>query len=196
MESMKVKFFSTASKFHHWLDKNHDKIAELCVGFHKKASGKKSITYPEALDEALSFGWIDGVRKTIDESSYTIRFTPRKPKSIWSVVNTRRVEELTRLGRMKAPGLDAFAQRDPKKTGIYSFERRAPKFSASFEKSFRANKSAWNFFKTQPPGYQRTLTFWVMSAKQNETRLRRLEQLISDSGKGVRQGMISGGKKT
>jgi uncharacterized protein YdeI (YjbR/CyaY-like superfamily) len=148
------------------------------------------------LDEALTFGWIDGVRKSIDESSYTIRFTPRKPRSVWSVVNTRRVEELTKLGRMKPPGLKAFSQRDPKKTHLYSFENTAAALSLTLEKRFRANRPAWDFFQRQPPGYQRKAIFWVMSAKQEETRLRRLDQLISDSGKRIRQGMITGGKKT
>ena len=192
---MRPTFFTSDSKFRQWLEKNHDNSTELLVGFHKKASGKKSITYPEALDEVLAFGWIDGVRKSVDESSYTIRFTPRKPKSIWSLVNKKRVEELTKLGRMKPAGLKAFALRDPKRTGIYAFETAARRLATGYEKQFRANKQAWEFFLKQPPGYRRTAIFWVMSAKREETRLRRLAQLISDSDKATRLGVISIGKK-
>jgi uncharacterized protein YdeI (YjbR/CyaY-like superfamily) len=192
---MKPRFFSSQLKFHEWIDKQHDNSAELWVGFHKKNSGKKSITYQEALDEALCYGWIDGVRKSIDETSYTIRFTPRKPKSIWSLVNTKRVEELTKLGRMKAAGLRAFELRDPKRTGIYAFETAPRTLAASYEKEFRSNKRAWEFFEKQPAGYQRIMIFWVMSAKKEETRLRRLAQLISDSGKQTRIGIIPANKK-
>ncbi len=192
---MKPTFFTSASKFRQWLEQNHGKSNELLVGFHKKASGKKSITYPEALDEALAFGWIDGVRKSFDESSYTIRFTPRRSTSIWSVVNTKRVEELTKLGRMKPAGLKAFALRNPKRTGIYSFETAPRTLAAGYEKQFRANKQAWEFFQKQPPGYRRIAIFWIMSAKQEETRLRRLAQLISDSDKGTRLGVIAIAKK-
>lgn len=171
-------------------------MTELWVGFHKKNSGKRSITYPEALDLALIYGWIDGIRKTIDEASYTTRFTPRRRKSNWSLVNTRRVNELMTLGLMKPSGIQAFEQRDPKKTALYSSENRELELSKPLEKRFRANKPAWDFFRQQPQGYQRRAIFWVMSAKQEETRGRRLKQLMHDSARGVRQGMISGGKKT
>src|SRR5829696_461332 len=137
---MEAKFFSSPEKFRQWLEKNHDGAAELLVGFHKKDAGKKSISYAEALDEALCFGWIDGVRKRLDETSYTIRFTPRKPKSIWSNVNVRHVERLKKERRMAEPGLKAYALRDPKRTGIYAFENEAREFSPEFEKKFRANK--------------------------------------------------------
>jgi len=192
---MKPTFFTSAPSFQQWLEKNHDKKDELLIGFHKKASGKKSITYPEALDEALAFGWIDGVRKSLDDTSYTIRFTPRRPRSIWSLVNKKRVEELTKLGRMKPSGLKAFALRDPKRTGIYAFETTPRELSAEYEKTFRAAKQAWEFFQAQPPGYRRTAIFWVMNAKQEQTRLRRLGQLISDSGQGRRLGVIDIAKK-
>src|SRR5918912_3317140 len=119
---MKPRFFSSQEQFRRWLEQNHASAKELLVGFHKKGSGKKSITYAEALDEALCFGWIDGVRRNFNETSYTIRFTPRRPRSIWSLVNVRHVERLQKEGRMHAAGLDAYAQRDPKRTGIYSFE--------------------------------------------------------------------------
>jgi uncharacterized protein YdeI (YjbR/CyaY-like superfamily) len=190
-----IKFFSNPSEFHQWLDRHHDKESELWVGFYKKESGRPSITYPEALDEALCYGWIDGVRKSVDEVSYKIRFTPRKAKSTWSLVNTKRVAELKRLGRMKTSGLKAFETRDPKRSGIYSFENAARRLDAVYEKKFQANKRAWAFFQAQPPGYQRTAIWWVMSAKKEETRWRRLASLIRDSQKGVRLGLITGSTK-
>src|SRR6185369_57876 len=159
----KPKFFKTPDEFRDWLLKNHDSKSELLIGFHKKSSSKKSITYPEALDEALCFGWIDGVRKTVDEDSYTIRFTPRKPKSIWSLVNVRHVDRLKKEGRMQASGLTAFDARDPKRTGIYSFENRPRELSREYQKILRANKQAWEFFNAQAPFYKRTIAFWVMS---------------------------------
>ncbi len=187
---MKPTFFSTPEKFRQWLEKNHERENELLVGFHKKDSGKKSITYGEALDEALCFGWIDGVRRSFDETSYTIRFTPRKPRSIWSLVNVNHVERLKKTGRMAEPGLRAYALRDPKRTGIYAFENKPREFSPEFEKKFRANKGAWEFFQSEPPSIRRTCIFWVMSAKKDETRLRRLEQLIESSAKGERRGTM------
>ena len=187
---MKPRFFSSPAQFRQWLEKNHDSAAELLVGFHKKDSGKKSITYPQALDEALCFGWIDGVRRSLDETSYTIRFTPRKPRSIWSNVNVRHVERLTKEGRMAEPGRKAYALRDPNRTGIYAFENEVREFSPEFEKKFRANKSAWQFFQSEPPSIRRTCIFWVMSAKKEETRLRRLEQLIARGEKGIRSGVM------
>jgi uncharacterized protein YdeI (YjbR/CyaY-like superfamily) len=185
---MEPKFFTSPEKFRQWLQKNHDSANELLVGFHKKDSGKKSITYAEALDEALCFGWIDGVRKSLDETSYTIRFTPRKPKSIWSNVNVKHVERLRKEGRMAEPGLKVYAQRDPKRTGIYAFENRPKEFSPEYEKKFRANKAAWEFFQTIPPSLRNTYIFWVMGAKKEETQLHRLELLIESSAKCVRYG--------
>ncbi len=194
---MEPRFFTSPAKFRQWLEKNHNSANELLLGFHKKSSGKKSITYAEALDEALCFGWIDGVRKNVDETSYTIRFTPRKPKSIWSNVNVRHVERLKKEGRMAEPGLAAYALRDPKRTGIYAFENRPKEFSPAYEKEFRANKAAWEFFQTVPPSFRNTCIFWVMSAKKEETQRRRLEQLIESSAKGVRLGTLQpGGKKS
>ena len=189
---MKVRFFNSASSFHDWLEKNHAHTSELWVGFHKKKSGKKGITYPEAVDESLCFGWIDGLRKTIDENSYTIRFTPRKAKSIWSLVNTKRAKQLSKLGLMQPAGLDAFALRDPKRSGIYSFETAQRELSKPYKTRFRANKSAWEYFQQQPPGYKRLACYWVMSAKKEETRLRRLNQLIGDSGQSRRLGIATG----
>jgi len=189
---MKPRFFSTPAQFRQWLERNHDRETELLVGFHKKASGKKSVTYNEALDEALCFGWIDGVRKNLDETSYTIRFTPRKSRSIWSNVNVNHVERLIKAGRMHAAGLEAYARRDPERTGIYAFENRPKELAPDYEKTFRANKTAWKFFEQQPPWFKRTAIFWVMSAKKEETQVRRLDQLIENSANGVRAGAIPG----
>jgi uncharacterized protein YdeI (YjbR/CyaY-like superfamily) len=186
----KPTFFATPADFRRWLARNHEKAAELWVGFHKRGTGRPSITWPESVDEALCFGWIDGVRYRIDDSCYRIRFTPRKPKSIWSNVNVKRVAALKKLGRMTAAGLAAFAKADPKKSGIYAYERSHPKLGAAYARTFKANKKAWEFFKGQAPWYQRTLTHWVVSAKQEETRRRRLAQLIADSAAGRRMGLV------
>lgn len=179
---MKPVFFATPSNFRAWFEKHHDGPRELLVGFYKKGSGKPSITWPESVDVALCFGWIDGVRKTIDEDSYTIRFTPRKPASIWSAVNIKRVNELTTSGLMHPAGLQAFERRDEKKSAIYAYEQRtSATLDEAHEKQFRANKKAWAFFESQAPWYRRTATYWVVSAKREETRLKRLATLIDDS---------------
>jgi uncharacterized protein YdeI (YjbR/CyaY-like superfamily) len=170
---MKPAFFRSSAEFHRWLDEHHAAASELLVGFYKKELGR-GITYPEALDEALAFGWIDGVRKRVDAQSYTIRFTPRKSKSIWSAVNIKRVEELISLERMQPPGLRAFQARDEQRTKLYSYEREQVKLDPAFEAALCANWKAAKFFEAQPPGYRKTATFWVMSAKQEETRARRL----------------------
>ncbi|HWR16713.1 MAG TPA: YdeI/OmpD-associated family protein [Terriglobales bacterium] len=183
---MTTVFFRSSDEFRHWLAKNHDSEKELVVGFYKKESGRPSITYPEARDQALCFGWIDGVRRNIDEVSYCIRFTPRKAKSIWSAVNIARVKELTKLGQMVPEGLKVFETRHEDLTRRYSFENKPTKFEPPDEKIFRAKAKAWEFFQSQPPGYRRTAMFWMMSAKREETRRKRLEELISDSGKGLR----------
>src|SRR5271165_1814551 len=187
---MKPRFFASQSAFRSWLAKHHAEARELWVGFYRKESGKGGITYPRALDEALCFGWIDGLRKAVDDSSYTIRFTPRKADSIWSAVNTRRVEELTKLGRMQRPGLAAFQTRDLKKSQQYSYERNNCRLEAAHEKQFKANAEAWEFFRAQTPWYQRTTTWWVVSAKREGTRLKRLATLIADSEKGRRIGLL------
>ena len=193
---VKPKFFSTPIKFREWLEKNHDKQSELLVGLHKKDSGKKTLTYAEALDEALCFGWIDGVRKNFDESSYTIRFTPRKPKSIWSRINVNHVERLQKEGRMMPPGLAAFARKEDKRTGIYSFENARRELPANYLKLLRANKEAWKFFSAQPPGYRRLAVFWVVSAKREETQIRRLEHLIEISANSERLGLLAAKKNS
>jgi uncharacterized protein YdeI (YjbR/CyaY-like superfamily) len=178
---MDPRFFPSPSAWHAWLEEHHEKLEELWVGFHKVGSGKASITWPEAVDGALCFGWIDGVRKRLDESSYVIRFTPRRPKSIWSSINIRRVAELKTLGLMCEAGILAFERRTGNRSEIYAYEqRKGAKLSAAYEKRFRANKKAWNFFQTQPPWYRRTSSWWVISAKREETQLRRLAQLIED----------------
>jgi uncharacterized protein YdeI (YjbR/CyaY-like superfamily) len=183
-------FFRSPAEFRRWLDRNHTKAAELWVGFHKKGSGRASITWAEAVDEALCFGWIDGVRYRVDETSYRIRFTPRKPKSTWSLVNVKRVAELKKLGRMAPAGLRVFGRADPKRSGTYSYERRNATLGAAYEKKLRANKRAWTFFQAQPPSYRRTVTWWVVSAKQEETRRRRLATLIANSEVGRRLGTL------
>ena len=187
---MKPKFFSTPAEFREWLEQNHDKESELMIGFHRKASGKKSITYAEALDEALCFGWIDGVRKKLNETSYVQRFTPRKPRSIWSLVNVDHVERLIRERRMQPAGLAAYNRRTPERTGIYAFENRPQELSPAYEKKFRQNKRAWKFFEEQAPYYKKLTIFRIMTAKKEETQIRRLDELIECSAKGVRLGLL------
>lgn len=183
---MKPKFFKTPSDFRKWLAAHHDSETELWVGFYKKDSGKASITWPQSVDEALCFGWIDGIRKNIDEVSYKIRFTPRKQRSTWSAVNIKRVPELTEQRRMEAAGLKAFAARQENRSGIYSYEQRSPELPPQYAKKLKKNAAAWKFFQAQPPSYRKAVNWWVVSAKQEETRLKRLDKLINDSGEGRR----------
>ena len=187
---MKPTFFKSPEEFRKWLEKNHASAEELLLGFHKKGSGKKSITYAEALDEALCFGWIDGVRRSFDETSYTIRFTPRKPRSIWSLVNVRHVERLQKEGRMQPAGVAAFERREAKRTGIYAFENAPRELATEYEKEFRRHKGAWEFFQTYPPYLKKQVSYWVMSAKKEETRSSRLRRLIESSEKGERIGVL------
>lgn len=183
--------FASGSEFRAWLETHHASATELTVAFFLKTSGRGGITYPDALDEALCFGWIDGVRRRLDAERYTIRFTPRKSGSIWSLVNLRHVERLTKAGKMAPAGLAALAARSATKTGVYSFENRPQDFPSALEKIFRAKKAAWTFWQAQPPGYRRTAIWWVVSAKQETTRERRLTQLIADSAAGRRLAMLS-----
>jgi uncharacterized protein YdeI (YjbR/CyaY-like superfamily) len=178
--------FLSGQEFRAWLEKNHARAGELWVGFYKKSAGKKGTTYHQALDEALCYGWIDGVRYAVDRVSYKIRFTPRKAHSIWSLVNVRHVERLKKLGKMAEPGWRAFQARERRRTGIYAFEQRRPGLSAKYKRIFRANAAGWKFFSNQAPWYQRTAGYWVSSAKQEETRQRRLQVLIKDSEAGRR----------
>ncbi|MFZ0419364.1 MAG: YdeI/OmpD-associated family protein [Candidatus Sulfotelmatobacter sp.] len=178
----KLHFFSSPSAWRAWLEEHHANTQELWVGLYTRGSGRPSITWPEAVDGALCFGWIDGVRKSVDEISYKIRFTPRKPRSISSAINVRRATELSSMGLMHPVGLAAFQQRQGDRTEIYSYEqRKAAKLTAAFEKEFRAHKAAWKFFQAQAPWYRRTCSFWVISAKKEETRSKRLAALIEHS---------------
>ncbi|MDP2887095.1 MAG: YdeI/OmpD-associated family protein [Ignavibacteria bacterium] len=183
---IKPTFFARPVDFRHWLKRNHASATELWVGFHKKGTGKPSMSWPESVDQALCFGWIDGLRKSFNTESYMIRFTPRKPTSIWSAVNTKRARNLTRLGLMHPAGTKAFQRRDAGKSIRYSFEQTQVKLKLAYEKQFRTNQRAWEFFQSQPPGYRKTATWWVVSAKQEATRQRRLATLISDSEAGRR----------
>ena len=156
---------------------------ELWVGFYKKNSGKPSITWPESVDEALCFGWIDGVRKRVDEISYQIRFTPRRRGSIWSATNIKRAKELVEQRRMRPTGLNAFAARIENKSGTYSHEQRTTELEEPYATYLKKNKAAWNFFRTQPPSYRKMIGWWIISAKREETRMARLAKLISESAK-------------
>jgi uncharacterized protein YdeI (YjbR/CyaY-like superfamily) len=185
-----VHIFKSAAEFREWLEKNHATANELWLVFYNQRSKKKNFSYPAALDEALCFGWIDGIRKSINETTYKQRFTPRKEKSCWSAINIKRVQELTKLGRMAPAGMQAFERRTSD-SGKYSFESRPKELPAGYEKQFKANEGAWKFFRSQAPWYQRTATFWVVSAKQEETRQRRLATLIEDSAAGRRLGVLT-----
>ncbi len=181
----KPKFFPTFADWRAWLEKHHDKYEEFWVGFYKRDSGRPSITWPESVDGALCFGWIDGVRYSIDAISYKIRFTPRKARSTWSAINIKRVKELTKLGLMHPAGLAAFEKRNGDRSAIYSYEqRKTATLPPAFEKQFKANVEAWAYFQSQPPWYRRTSTYWVISAKKEETKEKRLSTLIECSQRG------------
>jgi uncharacterized protein YdeI (YjbR/CyaY-like superfamily) len=180
------KFFKTPSAFRKWLAANHAKSKELSVGFYKKSSGKPSITWPESVDEALCFGWIDGIRKSIDEESYKIRFTPRKPGRVWSAINIRNVERLIKEQRMQPAGLKAYELRTANRSGIYAYEQRSPELIQPYLGKFKRHKTAWKFFVAQPPGYRKIMNWFIVSAKQEETRLKRLARLIEASANGQR----------
>ncbi len=184
-ESPSSRFFKTPAMLHRWFSRHHDKEQVLWIGFYKKGTGLPSITYPEALDEALCWGWIDGLKKRVDDLSYVQRFTPRKPRSIWSKVNIAKVEALEAAGRMQPAGRAAFAQRTPERSGVYAFEQeQAPVFSPAHLRTFKAAKSAWAFFAQQGAYYQRVATHWVESAKREDTRERRFTKLLHHSERG------------
>jgi len=183
---MQPTFFATPAEFRRWLKQHHRTATELWVGFHRTGTGRPSLTWPESVDEALCFGWIDGIRKSLDAGSYVIRFTPRRKGSIWSTVNTRKAQALIRDGRMQPAGLAAWEARSPERSGVYSFEREAASFTPAETKQFKANKPAWKFWEAQPPGYRKTATHLVVSAKRVETRAKRLATLIEDSAAGQR----------
>ncbi|HEV7747609.1 MAG TPA: YdeI/OmpD-associated family protein [Pyrinomonadaceae bacterium] len=178
---MKVRFFKKPADFRKWFAAHHESETELWVGFYKKDSGKASITWPESVDEALCFGWIDGVRKNIDEISYKIRFTPRRQRSIWSAVNIKRATELSDQGLMQPGGLKAFAAREENRSGIYAYEQRSAELPDQYAKQLKKNVTAWRFYQAQPPGYRKLVNWWVLSAKREATRLKRLAELIDDS---------------
>jgi uncharacterized protein YdeI (YjbR/CyaY-like superfamily) len=179
-------FFPTPADFRTWLRQNHATAPDLWVGYYKKHSGKPSITWPESVDEALCFGWIDGIRKTEDDLRYKIRFTPRRRGSVWSAVNIKRVEGLIAAGRMQPAGVKAFLARKENKSGIYSYEQRRDQLEEPYHSALRKNKRAWNFFQTQSPGYRKRISWWIVSAKQEETRLKRLEKAIKSFSAGKR----------
>lgn len=183
---MKPRFFKTAADFRSWLERHHATADELLVGYCKKDSGTPSITWPESVDEALCFGWIDGVRRRVDERRYTIRFTPRRPRSTWSAINIARVRALVEQGRMQPAGLAAFKARCEAGTGAYSYEQRPADLVEPYAGLLKKDTRAWRFFSAQPPSYRRVVTWWIVSAKREETRLRRLEKLIAWSAQGQR----------
>jgi uncharacterized protein YdeI (YjbR/CyaY-like superfamily) len=176
-----ARSFASASAFRAWLARHHATATELVVRCRKTGAARPGITYAEALDEALCFGWIDGVRRSVDGDTFSVRFSPRKPRSTWSRVNVAHVERLIREGRMAEPGLAAFAARGDRRTGVYSFEQRSVELSREYTSAFRANGRAWAYFQKQPPWYRRTSSHWVMSAKREDTRARRLATLIAYS---------------
>jgi len=181
-----VTYFRTPATLRAWFRANHATAAELWVGFQKRDSGKPSVTWPESVDEALSVGWIDGIRKRIDEDRYTIRFTPRRKRSIWSAVNIARVKVLTAEKRMRPAGAKAFAARLENKSGIYAYEQRRDRLEEPYAGVLRKNKAAWTFFEAQPPSYRKVVGWWIVSAKKEETRLQRLRKLTEACARGKR----------
>ncbi|MFL6446867.1 MAG: YdeI/OmpD-associated family protein [Bryobacteraceae bacterium] len=181
---MEPRFFARPADWRKWLEQNHAREKEVLVGFYKRETGKPSITWPESVDAALCFGWIDGVRRGIDAESYSIRFTPRRPRSFWSRVNVQRAGELIASGLMHPAGLRAFESREGERSGVYSFEQKEIAFDKDQEREFKKDKAAWQFFQSQAPWYRRAATWWVISAKRDETKAKRLKALIADSAAG------------
>jgi uncharacterized protein YdeI (YjbR/CyaY-like superfamily) len=178
---MKPTFFARSSDFRKWLEKNHEKETELLVGFYKVDTGKESMTWSQSVDEALCFGWIDGVRKSMGEQSYTIRFTPRKPGSNWSAININKMEELITKGLVRPAGMAAYEKRQEKKSRVYAYEKAPVMLSPAYQKKIKANRKAWDFFSRQAPSYQRVVNHWIMNAKQTTTQESRLKRLITAS---------------
>ena len=185
---MKPRFFASPAAFRAWLVKHHLKAGELLVGFYKVGSGRPSMTWPESIDQALCFGWIDGVRRRVDDISYTIRFSPRRRGSIWSEINAKRAAELDALGLMSKAGLDALAKRKSYRSGIYSYEQRTASLPPPYAAQLSKHKAAAAFFDAQPPSYRKKIGWWVVCAKKEETRLSRLDRLIKESARGRRVG--------
>jgi uncharacterized protein YdeI (YjbR/CyaY-like superfamily) len=180
----KPKYFKTPAAFREWLEANHTKHTELLVGFRKRDSGKPSITWPESVDQALCFGWIDGVRRSIDTENYCIRFTPRKAKSIWSKINVARFNELQRAGLVRPAGAAAFEAGRNSRTGVYAYENTLRELAPAELAQFKKTRGAWEYFESKPPWYRKTAVWWVVSAKKPETRARRIATLIADSAAG------------
>jgi uncharacterized protein YdeI (YjbR/CyaY-like superfamily) len=184
---VEARYFRSPAEFRRWLAEHHAVADELLVGFHRKSTGVPSLTWQESVDEALCFGWIDGVRRTVDATRYTIRFTPRRTGSTWSAINIGRVAALEKLGRMRAAGRKAFAARSETKSQIYAYEQRERAvFGPPEQKQFRSTAQAWAFFERQPAGYRQKATYWVMTAKAEATRQRRLQKLVAESAAGRR----------
>jgi uncharacterized protein YdeI (YjbR/CyaY-like superfamily) len=184
MPEMEVTFFESPADFRKWLEVHHTSAQEIWVGYYKVGLGRPGMTWPESVDQALCFGWIDGIRKSIDDVSYTNRFTPRKPRSTWSAVNIKRAQELIDSGLMHPAGLQAFEARQENRSGIYSYEQRQDQLPEEYSEVLRQNKAAWDFFQAQPAWYRKAAGWWVVSAKKEETQLKRLDQLIEDSAQG------------
>ena len=183
-----IRFFATPSELRDWFDANHETAEELWVGYHRKATGRASVDWSQAVDEALCVGWIDGVRRSLDETSFVQRFTPRRKGSTWSAVNVAKIAALSEQGRMRPAGITAFEARSEANTAIYSYEQAAAVFTPEEEARFRAETRAWRDWEARPPSYRRAVTHWVTSAKQAATRTRRLETLIADSAAGRKVG--------
>ncbi len=185
MEPHDVTHFATPNLFRAWLEQHHGSTEELWVGYWKKSTGQASVTWEETVDEALCFGWIDGIRKRIDDDAYTIRFTPRRPKSIWSRRNIDRIEALSQAGRVAPSGAETYARRTADRSEVYSFEQATPaELSAEYAGRLQADEAAWQDWQSRPPGYRKQVSNWVMSAKREATRERRLASLIEDSAAG------------
>ncbi len=184
MAGSKLTAFKTPAQFRAWLAKHHETSSELLLQIFRVHAADKGVTYAQALDEALCYGWIDGVRRSVDADSFSIRFTPRKPRSIWSRINGGHVGRLIKTRRMTKAGMAAFEARDEKRTGIYAFENQPKKLAPALAKKFKANKDAWAFFERQAPYYRRRISYWVMTAKQDATRVRRLDALIECCARG------------
>ena len=183
MSPTSVVFFRSPTEFRRWLKQHHLKKDELWVGYYRKSIGKPTMTWAESVDEALCFGWIDGIRKGIDHSRYTTRFTPRRKGSVWSAINIRNVQRLLDAGRMETNGLKTFEARIENRSEIYSYEQRPRQLPSSLAARFRKNSKAWKFFQAQPPGYRRRVIWWLVSAKKVETQTRRLQTVIKASAR-------------
>ena len=194
MADAEPTFFETEAEFRRWLEANHEKAGELLVGFHKKGSGLPSIDWPQARDQALCFGWIDGIRRSLGERDYTIRFRPRRKGSIWSNVNVARFEALKSDGLMTEAGVRAFEE-NKGRSGVYAYENAVKELNAAETAQFRSNKAAWTDWEKRPPGYRRIILHWIASAKKPETRARRLATLIEDSAAGRKVGGVDIGRK-